>query len=1439
MSIMSLLRQSRLLIPVLSGRLVPVLLFMATFPLLCHAVYFENLSIEQGLSQNTIYAITQDKYGYLWAGSVSGLNRYDGVKFKIFGSIDDNPNSPSALSEKHILDITKDENGDFWIGTYRGLTYFNIDTYKTKHYFHDPQNENSLSGDTIRGAMIDATGYLWIGTNNGLTRLNPRTEEFKRYHNNTLHQKNPCSNVLGKIAQDSEGYLWLSSVEKGLCKFDPKTEIFSLLDYRNNPDESASISTKSIIMDENNIVWIGSDHGLFKYDIKTKNSTAYFNNPNDNNSLPNNSVQYIIKSGKDYLWIGTLNGLSLYDKKKNLFKNFHKSKTGQNSIASNDIYSLFIDQSGLLWIGTQNAGLNKYNPKQAIFHYIGTEGPKDRTLSNLSIWTMINAYGYIWIATNHGLNRLDRTTGTIKHYFAEENNDKTLVHNTIYALAAGQNRDLWIGSRHGVSHFYIDSETFENFRANANDPAAIPFNNTITAQLDKQGNLWLGFYGGGAALYNPKTKKFIHFKPDKNIPGSIRGDTIDEIFILSDEVILLASNNGINKYDSVSQTFKLLPFTYQGEQKYLESAYGIKQASNKDLLIAAGSKLIILNKSVENILEIYAKKEGLDSGTIYAVEEDNQGHIWVSTDRGLSRINRASKEVTNFDIMDGLQDYEFNSDASLNDGTYLYFGGINGVNYFNPNEIKMNTFIPPIVITNFSKNGNSIDTPHTDHTIKLSYKDTFFSIEFSIMDFTDPKKNQYAYKLEGFDKDWTNGGTRNFATYTNIGGGNYTFRVKGANKYGIWNEVGASIKIQIDPPLWKRGWAYMLYLVILSFIFFLATRSKALADSKSLSDRIRKMSTSLTQTLDLATIYKQLAEHLKIIFPYRQIIILIRQENIYTQELLKFIDGHQPLNINKSIEDKLILHVAKSKQPLLLKTPKDFASFGLEYQTKPKLYLLVLPLITRDDFVGVVILANPKQYYAFREDRMNIAITLGAQASAAIDNAHLFSKTNQLAFYDPLTGLENRQLFKERLELALKVVTRNSSELAVMFLDLDKFKRVNDSLGHDVGDTLLIEAARRLKSCVRRNDTVARIGGDEFTVLLTDINGINGVNTVANKILGVFKTPINISRHSLNVSTSIGISLAPRDGTDATGLMKNADVAMYKAKEKGRNTYQFFTEEMNIQASNQLLLENDIRRALAADEFILHYQPLVDLSTYTIVGVEALVRWNHPEKGLLPPMDFIPAAEETGLITALGEQILIKAFAHAKQLHENHFPKIRISVNLSARQFIYGQLTETITQLLKQYAFTGSWLELEITENVLIENTDKTIEVLFALKNLGCTLSIDDFGTGYSSLSYLKQLPIDTIKIDRSFVKDIPHDLEDTEITAAIIAMAHNLKLTVVAEGVETIAQLEFLQQRNCDIAQGYYFHKPMPGNALITLLKDQHNKKVITHSKIKISENL
>jgi diguanylate cyclase (GGDEF)-like protein/PAS domain S-box-containing protein len=424
-----------------------------------------------------------------------------------------------------------------------------------------------------------------------------------------------------------------------------------------------------------------------------------------------------------------------------------------------------------------------------------------------------------------------------------------------------------------------------------------------------------------------------------------------------------------------------------------------------------------------------------------------------------------------------------------------------------------------------------------------------------------------------------------------------------------------------------------------------------------------------------------------------------------------------------------------------------------------------------------------------------------------------------LAYHDELTGIPNRAHFQREFDRTVAMSQRYGLSCALLLVDLDRFKYINDTIGHQAGDQLLKQMAARLRACLRDSDIIARLGGDEFVILMQDAANMEAVTAVADKILEVASRPLIIEDQEFLVTASIGISVYPHDGADLQTLLRSSDLAMYRAKDAGKNGYRYFAPEMNVHSRIRMEIESALRGAIDRQEFVLHLQPKLQLSTLTVAGMEALIRWQHPERGLLNPSEFIGIAEETGLIVPIGDWVLEEACRHGQALREAGHRNLSVAVNLSARQLFDDDLAKRIAEILRITGFPAQNLQLEITESAVMRDAEQAVRLLTALHSTGVRMAIDDFGTGYSSLAYLKRFPIDCVKIDRSFIRDLPQNSDDVAITRSIIAMAHNMTLEIVAEGVETVGQLEFLQACGCDEIQGFLFSEPLPAEAFLRFL--------------------
>ena len=582
-----------------------------------------------------------------------------------------------------------------------------------------------------------------------------------------------------------------------------------------------------------------------------------------------------------------------------------------------------------------------------------------------------------------------------------------------------------------------------------------------------------------------------------------------------------------------------------------------------------------------------------------------------------------------------------------------------------------------------------------------------------------------------------------------------------------------------------------------------------------LASEFNKLTCNLNQIEDLN---KQLTERLELAFISTQDGLWdwnIATNEVYFSPLWKKMLGYEDLEFESTFAEW-----EKNVHPQDLKEAK--IDIQKHFEGKTKSYSNVHRLKHKNG-TWVWILARGKALY----DENNKAIRMVGTHTDITKETHEREEHQHIleyqAHHDALTKLPNRLLFHDRLSQGIEKAKRHKTLLAVFFIDLDRFKQINDSLGHDIGDKVLEEVSDRLMEVTRKDDTLARLGGDEFTILMEDLHKAQDASLLAEKILKSLVEPINVKGHILYISSSIGIALYPEDADDAISLLKYADAAMYKAKDEGRDTFQFYSAEMTKAASKNLLLEASLREALDKEQLEVYYQPQIDGVTNELIGMEALVRWNHPEDGLVSPGVFIPIAEETGLIVLLDGWVMKTAIKQIVEWHKDGLNPGRLALNLAMRQLQNKKCVQTIKELLEDTGCKPEWIALEVTEGQIMTNPDQAIVILREISQMGIELAVDDFGTGYSSLTYLKRLPIDKLKIDQSFVRDLPFDEEDIGISKAIIALSQALYLDVIAEGVETKEQRDFLVENGCRNIQGYFYSKPIPSHEMEIFLKEKN----------------
>ncbi len=806
-------------------------------------VQFEHLSSEDGLSQNAGLAFFQDSRGYLWIGTQDGLNRYDGYTFKIFKH---DPDDPNSISHNSILAIAEDKDGALWVGTWGGgLNRYDPATEKFTRYVNNPDDPNSLSDGTITSIKQDSKGSLWIGTLGGLDRYNPETNSFEHFRNDPTDPNSLSSNAISVIFEDSQGQLWIGTGSNGvegagLNLFDPLTG--KAVHYRHDDSESASLSSNniaSIVEVPDGRMWIATGGfslrggGLDQFDPSTGKAIHFTHDPQNEHSLSGNDLMTLWLDPNGMLWIGSwasgLNRMSLSE--PGYFNRYQNDPYFPDSLSGDEVWSLFQDRSGMLWVGTAHSGINKLSANSGQFSLFRNNPSDPASLSINAIGAFAeDKNGNIWVATwGGGLDRFNPRGGSFEHYRHDPENPNSLSddlfmdvyvdsYNTVWAGTLGKGLNRLDPSTGRVTHYLHDPE----------DSASLPDDNLAAIIPDQKGGLWIGTFGG-LSHYDPNTNSFTNYSNDLGNPSSLSENKVVSLYIDSNNILWIGTwGGGLNRLDlndplhTDPQTATITRYRHNAADSLSlseDSVWSIHETADGILWLGTQLGLNRFNQTTE-IFKHYTEKNGLPNNVVLGILEDKEGNLWLTTNNGLAKFSLHDESFKSYDSSDGLQSNEFNSNAyyQTKDGM-MYVGGINGFNAFDPENIKPNPIPPQVVVTRFDVFDQPLNVDLTgSEPIELSYKQDFISFEFAAFDFQSPQNNQYAYMLEGFNDDWIQAGNHRYATFTNLPGGDYVFRVKASNSDGIWNETGVAIPIVITPPIWQTWWFIGLVIVGLGLL---------------------------------------------------------------------------------------------------------------------------------------------------------------------------------------------------------------------------------------------------------------------------------------------------------------------------------------------------------------------------------------------------------------------------------------------------------------------------------------------------------------------------------------------------------------------------------------------------------------------------------------------
>lgn len=798
--------------------LAGVLLFAALANAAPARPEFVRLSMEQGLSQSTVQAFAQDGDGFLWVGTQDGLNRYDGSSFTVFRNL---PKEAGSLIANDVRALCTDRDGNLWVATVAGLDRFDRTRGVFVHYRHDAANPRSLLSNRTLSLFVDRDGAVWVGTNRGVSRYDRATDDFTCYQNDPANPDSMLEGAVHAVGADESGTVWVGCA-KGLNRFNRESGTFTrFINDPNNPDSVSANGIRSILPDRGGI-WICTyTGGLNRYDAASGKFEHFSNDRNDARSLGANETRTVVRDRSGTLWVGTSGGgLNRFDPATRTFERILHDPGNPRSLGGDRVWTLFEDRAGSLWVGTETNGISRSDPTGGLFQVWHNDPQRPDSLSNDNVWSILeDRAGNYWIGTDGGLNRFDLATGKAVTYRHDPNNPASLSNNRVWMILEDRSGTLWIGTEGGLNRFDSKRGTFERFLRDPANPDSIAGDDIRCVYEDRDGMIWICAITGGLSMFDPKTRTFTNYRYDAKNPGSLSDNRT--VYVTDDSVGTLwvgTDGGGLNRFDRTTKTFvRFMNNPADPASININNAFHWREDRAGNFWVATwGGGLNRFDRQAGRFTA-FTTREGLPNNTIYGIVEDGDGFYWLSTNQGICRFDPRTGACRNFDLRDGLPGNEFNENAFFKNGKgEIFFGGVKGLVRFDPRAVSTNAYVPPVVVTGFEKFGRPVSGFDPRSVVRLASYENVIAFEFSALNFIQSEKNRYAYRLENFENEWVDAGTRRYASYTNLAPGEYVFHVRACNNDGIWNETGASVRLIVAPPLWRTWWAYTLY-VVLSF----------------------------------------------------------------------------------------------------------------------------------------------------------------------------------------------------------------------------------------------------------------------------------------------------------------------------------------------------------------------------------------------------------------------------------------------------------------------------------------------------------------------------------------------------------------------------------------------------------------------------------------------
>lgn len=1478
---------------------------------------FSKISTENGLSQDTVNAMLIDNQGFLWIGTDGGLNRYNGYTFQQITGTN------NEIEEIGVYALFQDSKEKIWISTdWAGIFTLDLKSKQTQRigdwrYKLQPQWYQSASQ-----FLQDESGAVWLTLDQMVVSRNGLLETTWFELPEELISE---EHVIRHIWFDNE--ILLVGTTNGLFAVNRGTRESIKLDHLGTSAPSPDANNIKLLNVSKSTLWIGTVEGLFSLpfaELKRhilKNSAA----PASSLRIPDLNIWEMLSVSEQQYYLATDKGLYTFQAEGDQLQYIFQLTDSRYYLSDENIISMLSDDYGNLWLGTRHDGALHWSPRSTRFTNVFNHTGKPNEFSDNDIWSLYQQDEYrLWVGTSNGLNRYDLVTGEVESYLGTGLQKSGYSDSYIEQILPADNANLWLITAVGVSKF--DTLTGKLVPLDEFPEQSLALLNDFIkgASIDSQSNLWfVSNYG----VYRLGQDNKIQQLDTSNYFDS--SSVVERLFANVDgfpDSILIASVGQLSSYNTLTKEFTSihkLPDTLS--QRFVAPDSFVID-NNGVMWISYPSKgLYGIDAKTYEPLHHFTRSNLLPSNSIYGLQLDIDGNIWMSSHHGLLKFYPDNQHIQRFTYVEGLIASEFNQGANvkLDDGRMIY-GSPKGITIFDPAKMtnpKDGRY--RVAISNLSVSTKPFVMPLANldgQQIELDYDDVGITISFSTLAFEDQSSTRYLYQLTG-GNNLTYPATRDpEVIIPKLDPGDYVFTVTAYDPNTGQKSEAASVSIKVNYALWASPMAYAIYLLLvisLLVLWWQTRRRRAkqimLAHEQALDSKNRL---SLALTASNSNVWEYHAGHdtlyaprvsdelgyleVDITLPFAKHLSFIHPQDrsLYETRWQSFIDNKEAsFDVTyrmKTKSDKwlwyrdvgsVVSESLKSQHLVVAGTYSNITEslaniekvrlFGEAFKhTRDWVVIFdkeyrpiavnqaLCEVFSIDEFGDLgrqfndVLELNSDHAPRFWQKIKELNITQhwkgeeelvlhsGKVCSVLINMTSITSVRNQeevdyylmimsdiseqkeaekglrhMANFDGLTNLPNRTLLLDRVKHAIDHATRHKTVVGLFFIDLDRFKQVNDSLGHDAGDELLIAISLRLTNLLRQDDTVARLGGDEFVVMVENVLQAEKLSVLAQQIITVLEAPVQLGNQTVSVSSSIGIALFPNDANASEDLLRNADLAMYHAKEQGRSNFQYFTEHMNKQAQARLVLENQLKKAHQMKGFVNYYQPIVNINNGMVEGFEMLMRW-PTDDGMIPPDQFIPIAEELGLI----EDMTWDALKRAMPTLVNWLEKGRevyLSVNLSARHFERQISIEHITQLLHRYNLPVSALRFEITESALMRDYKRALEYMESMRKYGFVIALDDFGTGYSSLKYLKEFPIQVLKVDKSFVDDIGKNKSNEALVITTLRMADSLGMYCVAEGIEEQIQIDFFKHHGCDFLQGYFFSKPVPSEQTEVLLSN------------------